>query len=168
MRALRYSSTSGTSTTWAYLRKASSQGVSHAEILFDPQAHSGRGVGLGTIVTGLHRALKDGERRLGMSSHLILCFLRHLSAEEATETLRQALPYKECIVGVGLDSSEVGHPPEDFKAVFEEAAKYGFRRVAHAGEGGPPEYIRQTLDDLELPGSTMASGAWRTLDWYGG
>jgi hypothetical protein len=84
MRALRYSSTSGTSTTWAYLRKASSQGVSHAEILFDPQAHSGRGVGLGTIVTGLHRALKDGERRLGMSSHLILCFLRHLSAEEAT------------------------------------------------------------------------------------
>jgi adenosine deaminase len=134
--------------TWAYLRKASSQGVRHAEIFFDPQAHTDRGVDLGTVVTGLHRALKDGERHLGMSSHLILCFLRHLSAEEATETLRQALPYKECILGVGLDSSEVGHPPEDFKAVFEEAAKYGFRRVAHAGEEGPPEYIWQALDDL--------------------
>jgi adenosine deaminase len=83
-----------------------------------------------------------------MSSHLIMCFLRHLSAEKAMETLRQALPYKERIVGVGLDSSEVGHPPEDFKAVFEEAGKHGFHKVAHAGEEGPPEYIRQALDDL--------------------
>lgn len=134
--------------TWAYLQKASSQGVRHAEIFFDPQAHTDRGVDLGTVITGLRRALEDGERRLGMSSHLIMCFLRHLSSEEATETLRQVLPYKEWIVGVGLDSSEVGHPPEDFEAVFEEAGSHGFRRVAHAGEEGPPEYIRQALDDL--------------------
>jgi adenosine deaminase len=122
--------------------------VRHAEIFFDPQAHTDRGLDLGTVITGLRRALKDGERRLGMSSHLIMCFLRHLSAGEAMETLRQVLPYKEWIVGVGLDSSEVGHPPDEFEAVFEEAGRHGFRRVAHAGEEGPPEYIRQALDDL--------------------
>ena len=103
---------------------------------------------LGTVITGLRRALEEGERRLGMSSHLIMCFLRHLSSEEAMETLRQVLPYKQWIVGVGLDSSEVGHPPEDFEAVFAEAGRHGFRKVAHAGEEGPPEYIRQALDDL--------------------
>jgi adenine deaminase len=134
--------------TWAYLQKASSQGVRHAEIFFDPQAHTDRGVDLGTAITGLRRALEVGERRLGISSQLIMCFLRHLSAEEAMETLRQALPYKDWIVGVGLDSSEVNHPPEDFEAVFEEAGRHGFRKVAHAGEEGPPEYIRQALDDL--------------------
>ena len=134
--------------TWAYLQRASSQGVRHAEIFFDPQAHTDRGVNLGTVITGLRRALEDGERRLGVSSHLILCFLRHLSAREAMETLHQALPYKQWIVGVGLDSSEVGHPPEDFGAVFEEAGRLGFRKVAHAGEEGPPEYIWQALDDL--------------------
>jgi adenosine deaminase len=130
--------------TWAYLQKAASQGVRHAEIFFDPQAHTDRGVDPGTVITGLRRALEDGERRLGMSSHLIMCFLRHLSADEAMETLHQVLPYKEWIVGVGLDSSEVGHPPE----AFEEAGRLGFRRVAHAGEEGPPEYIRQALDGL--------------------
>jgi len=134
--------------TWSYLRKASSQGMRHAEIFFDPQAHTDRGLDLGTVITGLRCALKDGERRLGVSSHLIMCFLRHLSAGEAMETLRQVLPYKEWIVGVGLDSSEVGHPPDEFEAVFEEAGRHGFRRVAHAGEEGPPEYIRQALDDL--------------------
>jgi len=134
--------------TWAYLKKASSQGVRHAEIFFDPQAHTDRGVDLGTVITGLHRAFEEGERRLGMSSHLILCFLRHLSAGGPMETLRQALPYKQWIVGVGLDSSEVGHPPENFEAVFEEAGRHGFRKVAHAGEEGPPEYIRRALDDL--------------------
>src|ERR671917_1446826 len=134
--------------TLAYLRKAASQGVRHAEIFFDPQAHTDRGVAFETAITGIHRALLEGERRLGVSSHLILCFLRHLSAEEAMQTLREALPYKEWIVGVGLDSSEVGHPPEGFKAVFEEAAKHGFFKVAHAGEEGPPEYIWQALDDL--------------------
>src|SRR5919112_578401 len=132
--------------TWAYLQKASSQGVRHAEIFFDPQAHTGRGVDLGTVITGLRRGLEEGERRLGMSSHLIMCFLRHLSSEEAMETLCQVLPYREWIVGVGLDSSEVDHPPEDFRAVFEEAGKHGFHKVAHAGEEGPPEYIRQALD----------------------
>jgi adenine deaminase len=134
--------------TWSYLRRASSQGVRHAEIFFDPQTHTDRDLDFETVITGLRRALKDGERRLGMSSHLIMCFLRHLSAGEAMETLRQVLPYKEWIVGVGLDSSEVGHPPDEFEAVFEEAGRHGFRRVAHAGAEGPPEYIRQALDDL--------------------
>ncbi|MDP8899826.1 MAG: adenosine deaminase, partial [Actinomycetota bacterium] len=134
--------------TWAYLQRAASQGVRHAEIFFDPQAHTGRGVAFETAITGIHRALLDGERRLGLSSHLILCFLRHLSAEQASQTLREALPFREWIAGVGLDSSEAGHPPEDFKAVFEEAGRHGFYRVAHAGEEGPPEYIRQALDDL--------------------
>jgi adenine deaminase len=134
--------------TWAYLQKASSQGVRHAEIFFNPQAHTERGVDLGTVITGLRRALEDGERRLGISSHLIMCFLRHRNSEEAMETLRRALPYQDWIVGVGLDSSEAGHPPEDFEAVFEEAGRHGFRKVAHAGEEGPPEYIRQALDGL--------------------
>ena len=134
--------------TLAYLEKAASQGVRHAEIFFDPQAHTGRGIAFETAITGIRRALLDGERRLDVSSRLILCFLRHLSAEEAMRTLHEAFPYKDWIVGVGLDSSEVGHPPEDFKAVFEEAARHGFRRVAHAGEEGPPEYIRQALDSL--------------------
>jgi adenosine deaminase len=134
--------------TWAYLQKVSSQGVRHAEIFFDPQAHTDRGVAFDTVIAGIRRGLLDGERRLGISSHLILCFLRHLSPEEAMETLRQALPYRDWIVGVGLDSTEVGHPPVDFKAVFEEAGRHGFRKVAHAGEEGPPEYIWQALDDL--------------------
>ena len=134
--------------TFAYLKKASSQGVRHAEIFFDPQAHTGRGVAFGIVITGIRRALEDGQKRFGMSSHLIMCFLRHLSADEAIETLRRALPYKDWIVGVGLDSSEVGHPPEGFRAVFEEATRHAFHRVAHAGEEGPPEYIRQALDEL--------------------
>jgi adenosine deaminase len=134
--------------TLAYLEKSASQGVRHAEIFFDPQAHTDRGVAFETAITGIHRALLEGERRLGVSCHLILCFLRHLSADQAMQILHEALPYKEWIVGVGLDSSEVGHPPEDFKAVFEEAARQGFLRVAHAGEEGPPEYIWQALDDL--------------------
>ena len=134
--------------TLAYLEKAASQGVRHAEIFFDPQAHTGRGVPFETAITGIRDALEDGERRLGLSTRLIMCFLRHLSADEAMRTLEEALPYKGWISAVGLDSSEVGHPPQDFKAVFEEAARHGFLRVAHAGEEGPPEYIRQALDDL--------------------
>lgn len=134
--------------TLAYLEKAASQGVRHAEIFFDPQAHTDRGVPFETAITGIRRALADGGRRPGLSSRLILCFLRHLSADEAMRTLREALPYKDWIVAVGLDSSEVGYPPEDFGVVFEEAAGHGFLRVAHAGEEGPPEYIRQALDDL--------------------
>ena len=134
--------------TLAYLEKAASQGVRHAEIFFDPQAHTGRGVPFETAITGIRNALVEGERRLGLSSRLIMCFLRHLSAEEAMRTLQEALPFKGWIAAVGLDSSEVGNPPEHFKEVFEEAARHGFLRVAHAGEEGPPEYIRQALDDL--------------------
>ena len=134
--------------TLAYLEKAAGQGVRHAEIFFDPQAHTDRGVPFETAITGIRNALVEGERRLGLSTRLILCFLRHLSADAAMRTLREALPYRDWIAAVGLDSSEVGNPPEQFKAVFEEATRHGFLKVAHAGEEGPPEYIRQALDDL--------------------
>jgi adenine deaminase len=136
--------------TRAYLQKVSEQNVRHAEIFFDPQAHTDRGVPFETVISGIHRALLDAEKQLGISSELIMCFLRHLSAEEAMETLRTALPFRERIVAVGLDSSEVGHPPRDFKAVFDEAREHGFLTVAHAGEEGPPEYIWQALDDLKV------------------
>src|SRR5215212_9479855 len=136
--------------TWAYLQRVSSQNVRHAEIFFDPQAHTDRGVPFETVITGIHRALVEAEQQLDISSELIMCFLRHLSAEEAMETLLGSLPFREWIVGVGLDSSELGHPPEDFKAVFDEARKHGLLTVAHAGEEGPPEYIWQALDDLKV------------------
>jgi adenine deaminase len=136
--------------TRAYLQKVSEQNVRHAEIFFDPQAHTDRGVPFETVILGIHRALLDAEQQLGISSELIMCFLRHLSAEEAMETLRTALPFRERIVAVGLDSSEVGHPPRDFKAVFDEAREHGLLTVAHAGEEGPPEYIWQALDDLKV------------------
>ncbi len=135
--------------TWAYLKRAQSDGVRHAEIFFDPQTHTDRGVAFETVVTGLDRALCDGRSQLGISSGLILCFLRHLSAAAAMETLEQALPFKNQIIAVGLDSSEVGHPPEKFAHVFERARREGFKTVAHAGEEGPPEYIWQALDLLE-------------------
>jgi len=134
--------------TWAYLRRSAAQNVRHAEIFFDPQSHTDRGVPFEVVVSGIHRALTDGGRSLGISSKLILCFLRHQSAESAMETFRQALPFKERIVGVGLDSSEVGHPPEKFRAIFDAARAEGFLTVAHAGEEGPPEYIWQALDLL--------------------
>jgi adenine deaminase len=136
--------------TRAYLRKAAAQNVRRAEVFFDPQAHTGRGVSFETVITGIRRAMLDAERQLGISSALILCFLRHLSAEEAKETLHCSLLYREWIVGVGLDSSEVGNPPEEFKAVFDEAREHGLLTVAHAGEEGPPEYIWQALDDLKV------------------
>ena len=136
--------------TRAYLQKVASQNVRHAEIFFDPQAHTDRGVPFETVITGIRRALVDGEQQLDVSSKLIMCFLRHLSAQEAMETLHRALPYEEWIVGVGLDSSEVGHPPEDFKAVFDRARERGFLTVAHAGEEGPPEYIWQALEELKV------------------
>jgi adenine deaminase len=136
--------------TWAYLQRVSSQNVRHAEIFFDPQAHTDRGVPFETVITGIHRALVEAEQQLDISSELIMCFLRHLSAEEAMETLLGSLPFREWIVGVGLDSSELGHPPEDFRAVFDEARKHGLLTVAHAGEEGPPEYIWQALDDLKV------------------
>ncbi len=136
--------------TRAYLERASAQNVRHAEIFFDPQTHTDRGVPFETVVTGIHQALADAEHRLGISTKLILCFLRHLSAAAALETLLSSLPFKEWIVGVGLDSSEIGHPPEKFREVFDRARAEGFRTVAHAGEEGPPEYIWQALDQLKV------------------
>jgi adenine deaminase len=136
--------------TWAYLQKAADQNVRRAEIFFDPQAHTGRGVPFETVITGIRRAMLDAGQRLGISSALIMCFLRHLSAEEAMETLRSSQPFREWIVGVGLDSSEVGNPPEEFEVVFDEAREHGLLTVAHAGEEGPPEYIWQALDDLKV------------------
>jgi len=134
--------------TSAYLARAAAQGVRHAEIFFDPQTHTDRGVPFETVVTGIHRALEDGRDRLNITSGLILCFLRHLSAEAATRTLAEATPYREWILGVGLDSSELGHPPAKFKNVYDRARESGFLAVAHAGEEGPPEYVWEALDVL--------------------
>jgi adenosine deaminase len=136
--------------TWAYLSKAHSQNVRHTEIFFDPQTHTSRGIPIKTVISGIHRALADAETQFGLTSRLILCFLRHLSAEEAMHTLEEALPYKEWIVGVGLDSSEKGHPPTKFTAVFQRARDEGWLVVAHAGEEGPAEYVWQALDVLKV------------------
>lgn len=136
--------------TRAYMQKAAAQNVRHAEIFFDPQSHTSRGISFETVITGIHRALADAGRELGVSSGLILCFLRHLSAEAAMETLRESLPFGEWLLGVGLDSSEVGNPPAEFEDVFDEARKHGLQTVAHAGEEGPPEYIWQALDELKV------------------
>lgn len=131
-----------------YLERAAAQGVRHAEIFFDPQAHTSRGLELGTVVEGLWRALGDSESKHGVSTRLIMCFLRDESAESALATLEAAKPYLDRITGVGLDSAEVGHPPVKFREVYEVAAALGLRRVAHAGEEGPPEYITEALDVL--------------------
>ncbi|MFF2009011.1 adenosine deaminase [Streptomyces sp. NPDC058195] len=132
----------------AYLARAAAQGVRHAEIFFDPQAHTARGVPIGTVVEGLGRALERSEEKHGISTQLIMCFLRDQSAESARETLEAAKPHLHRISAVGLDSAEVGHPPAKFREVFEAAAALGLRRVAHAGEEGPPAYIREALDVL--------------------
>jgi adenine deaminase len=134
--------------TRAYLEKARADGVIRAEIFFDPQTHTERGVAFETVLDGITQALRDGERELQISSGLILCFLRHLSAASAMETLEAALPFKERLLAVGLDSSEVGHPPSKFSAVFARARREGLTTVAHAGEEGPPAYIHEALDDL--------------------
>ncbi len=136
--------------TWAYLERARAENVLHAEIFFDPQAHSGRGVAFATVIEGLHRALEDGRAKLGISAKLILCFLRALPAEDAMATLEEALAYKDSIVAVGLDSTELGHPPAAFKEVFDRARAEGLLTVAHAGEEGPPEYVREALDLLRV------------------
>jgi adenosine deaminase len=135
--------------TRAYLTRAHSQNLRHSEIFFDPQAHTGRGIRFETVISGIRRAMEEAGQQLGISSKLILCFLRHLSEEEAMATLRQALPFRDWIVAVGLDSTEVGHPPEKFRRVFHKAREEGFLTVAHAGEEGPPEYIWQALDVLK-------------------
>lgn len=134
--------------TWAYLVRAHAQHVRHVEPFFDPQTHTDRGIPFAVVLGGITRALADGEAKLGLSSRLIMCFLRHLPAAAALRTLEQALAFRERIAGVGLDSSEAGHPPADFATVFDRARREGFRAVAHAGEEGPPEYIWQALTML--------------------
>jgi adenosine deaminase len=134
----------------AYFVKAAADNVVHAELFFDPQTHTARGVAMGTVINGLHRACVDAEKNLGVSASLIMCFLRHLSEEEAFETLEQALPWRDSIIGVGLDSGEVGNPPEKFARVFARCRELGLRLVAHAGEEGPPAYIRTALDVLKV------------------
>ena len=136
--------------TWAYLQRAHADNVRHTEIFFDPQTHTERGVAFGTAINGIHRALQDAQSQWGMSSALIMCFLRHLPEEEALATLEQSLPYRDKFIGVGLDSSERGHPPEKFAHVFARCKELGLRLVAHAGEEGPPEYIRTALDLLQV------------------
>lgn len=136
--------------TMAYLEKAHEQHVLHTEIFFDPQTHSERGVSFETIVTGITDALKDAEKKYGLSAKLIMCFLRHLSEESAMQTLDEALKFKHLITAVGLDSSELGHPPSKFSRVFGKARKEGFHTVAHAGEEGPAEYVREALSLLSV------------------
>jgi len=135
--------------TWAYLVRAKDDNVMHTEIFFDPQTHTARGVAMATVIAGITRALDEGELRLGISSRLIMCFLRHLSEAEAFATVDSALPFKERIVAVGLDSSERGHPPSKFERVFARCRELGWRAVAHAGEEGPPSYIIEALDLLK-------------------
>jgi len=132
--------------TAAYLRHAKADNVTHAEVFFDPQTHTDRGVAFETVVDGIWSAMQDS----AISARLILCFLRHLSAESAMKTLEAALPFKDRIVAVGLDSSEVGNPPSKFVDVFARGRAEGFRAVAHAGEEGPPSYIREALDLLHV------------------
>ena len=135
---------------WAYFLRAQADNVIHTELFFDPQTHTARGVPMAAVIEGLSGACQRAQRELGISSALILCFLRHLSEEDAFATLEAALPYREHFIGVGLDSSELGHPPEKFERVFARCRELGFRVVAHAGEEGPPEYMWQAIDLLKV------------------
>jgi adenosine deaminase len=134
----------------SYVQRAHEQGVVHAEIFFDPQTHTARGIAFGTVVEGLSRALAEAEQRFGMTCRLIACILRHLSAADAMDTLHEVLRHREIIAAVGLDSAEVGHPPSKFAEVFEHARTQGLLTVAHAGEEGPPDYIYEALDLLAV------------------
>ncbi|MFC0590704.1 adenosine deaminase [Novosphingobium aquiterrae] len=136
--------------TWAYLERAAADTVRHVEIFFDPQGHTERGIAFETVLDGIERALQAGEERLGISYRLIICFLRHLSEEDAFATLAQAMPHLARIHGVGLDSSELGHPPAKFAQVFARAREMGLHVTAHAGEEGPPEYVHEALDLLQV------------------
>ena len=135
---------------WAYFEKCAEDRVVHTEMFFDPQTHTDRGVAFATVLNGLQKACDDAKTKLDISSHLIMCFLRHLSEEAAFATLEQALPYKDQIIAVGLDSSEVGHPPSKFERVFAKAREAGFLVVAHAGEEGPAAYVWEALDLLKV------------------
>ena len=134
----------------AYFRRAAADNVRHAEIFFDPQTHTDRGIAMSVVVEGLLSGMKAAETDLGVTSKLILCFLRHLDEDAAFATLKAAEPWLDRIAGVGLDSSEVGHPPSKFQRVFEAAGALGLKRVAHAGEEGPPDYVWQALDLLKI------------------
>jgi adenosine deaminase len=136
--------------TWAYLTRTKQDNVCHVEIFFDPQTHTDRGIAFETVIRGIHNALADAQTKLSITSKLIMCFLRHLSEAAAFETLKAALPFKEWIDAVGLDSSEAGHPPEKFQRVFDAARKEGYLTVAHAGEEGPAAYIEQALELLHV------------------
>ena len=135
---------------WAYLERAAADNVVHAEIFFDPQTHTERGVPIEAVILGLAHACRRAHAEWGLSAKLILCFLRHLNQDEALRTLEAALPWREQFIGVGLDSSERGHPPEKFARVFERARSLGLHAVAHAGEEGPPAYIESALDVLQV------------------
>ncbi|MBL1277701.1 MAG: adenosine deaminase [Ectothiorhodospiraceae bacterium] len=136
--------------TWAYLQKCHEQNVIHVEPFFDPQTHTDRGISFEVVITGISRALRDAESKLGITSRLIMCFLRHLSEEAALDTLTQAQPFIKHFIAVGLDSSEKGHPPEKFSRVFEKARELGLLTVAHAGEEGPAKYIWTAINDLKV------------------
>jgi adenosine deaminase len=136
--------------TWAYLLRCHEDGIVHVEPFFDPQTHTDRGIDIGIVFQGINRALMQAEKELNITSGLILCFLRHLSEEQAIECLQQAKPYLEYFMGVGLDSSELGHPPEKFARVFAQARDLGLYAVAHAGEEGPADYVVSALDALKV------------------
>ncbi len=135
---------------WAYFERAAADHVVHAELFFDPQTHTDRGVPIEAVINGLHRACERAQAELGISSGLILCFLRHLSEAAAFATLQQALPHRDQLIGVGLDSGERGNPPEKFARVFARCGELGLHRVAHAGEEGPPAYIEAAIDVLKV------------------
>ena len=135
---------------WAYFERAAADNVVHAEVFFDPQTHTERGVAMGTVIVGLEHACRRAHAEFGLSAKLILCFLRHLSEEAAFATLEQALPYRHHFIGVGLDSGERGNPPEKFARVFARCRELGLHVVAHAGEEGPPAYIESALDVLQV------------------
>lgn len=136
--------------TWAYLQRAHADNVRHTEIFFDPQTHTERGVAFSIVINGIHRALEQAKSQFGMTGSLIMCFLRHLSEEDAFITLEQALPFRDKFIGVGLDSSERDHPPQKFAKIFARCRELGFHLVAHAGEEGPPAYIQAALDVLHV------------------
>jgi len=150
---------------WAYLRRCQAENVLRTEMFFDPQTHTDRGVPFGVVIRGLSRACERARTELGVSAALIMCFLRHLSEDSALETLEQAQPWRDHFIGVGLDSSERGHPPEKFARVFARCRELGLRLVAHAGEEGPPAYIVSALDVLHVERITTVCAASKTRPW---
>jgi adenine deaminase len=136
--------------TWAYILKCVENNIIHTEIFFDPQTHTSRGIAFDTVILGISEALKDAKEKYAISSNIIMCFLRHLSQEDAFKTFEECLAHKDKIIGIGLDSSELGHPPSKFKEVFQKAKEEGFKLVAHAGEEADYTYIYEALDLLDI------------------